>query len=102
MSKQEFFHGFFKKSKRKLTPEDTDDFYDLEEKYKRHFVKVEGQLYEFWGSDLDIDAYGFNVVVPRSKHKQLMCYWYNGGAGLHEVVEDAIKDWLKTKKEKKA
>jgi hypothetical protein len=98
MSEMEFFHGFFKKSKRELTPEDTDEFYGLEEKYGRHFVKVEGQLYEFWGSGLNVDAYGFNVVVPKSKHKQLMCMWYNGGAGLHEVVECAIKDHLKSKK----
>ncbi|QDP65844.1 MAG: hypothetical protein Unbinned7865contig1001_43 [Prokaryotic dsDNA virus sp.] len=94
MSENEFFHGYFKKSKRDLTPEDTDDFYDLEDKYGCHFVEVNGQLYEFWSSGLDVDAYGFSIVVPKSKHKQLMCYWYNGGAGLHEVVEGAIKKYL--------
>lgn len=94
MSEMEFFHGYFKKSDRELEPEDTDDFYDLEEDYGCHFVKVDGQIYEFWGSDLDVDAYGFNVVLPKSENNQLMCYWYNGGAGLHEVVEAAIKSWM--------
>jgi hypothetical protein len=97
MSEMQFFHGFFKKSNRDVSVEDTDDFYDLEKECGCHFVKVKGTLYEFWASDIDVDTYGFNVVVPKSKHKQLMCYWYNGGAGLHEVVEAAIKSWLEDK-----
>ena len=95
MSEMQFFHGYFKVSDRELTPEDTDDFYDLEEECGCHFVEVGGILYEFWGSGLDIDAYGFNVVLPKTEHLQLACYWYNGGAGLHEVVEAAINSYAK-------
>ena len=98
MSEMEFFHGYFEKSDLPIEPEDTDDFYDLEEEHGCYFVKVEGDLYKFWGSDLDVDPYGFSVVVPPSWKPQLMLYWYNGGAGLHEVAESAIEEWLKSKR----
>lgn len=97
MSEMEFFHGYFKKSDRDLKPVDDDDFYDMEEELGCYFVKVGGDLYEFWKSSLNVDPYGFNEVLPDSDHKQVVCYWYNGGAGIHEVVESAIKRWLADK-----
>ena len=97
MSEMEFFHGYFKQSDRDIDISDTDDFYDLEEKLGVQFVKVNGVLYEFWGSDIDADAYGFAVVAPKSEHNQLMCLWYNGGAGLHDVVSDAISSHVGVK-----
>lgn len=94
MSEMEFFHGYFEKSSLEIEPEDTDEFYDLEKEHKCHFVKVNGNLYQFYGSGLVKDSYGFSVVVPPSDRPQLMLYWYNGGAGLHEVAEQAIKEFL--------
>jgi hypothetical protein len=95
MSEMQFFHGYFKESTFIVEPEDTDDFYDLEEEMGCHFVKVNGKLFQFWSSSLDVDAYGFSVVAPACDFPQLMLYWYNGGAGLHEVAEWAIEKWLK-------
>ena len=95
MSEMEIFHGYFGKSYEKLEPKDTDDFYGLEEKHKCHYVKVNGELFYFYRSSLDLDTYGFNVVLPETKdEQQILCYWYNGGAGIHEVVSEAIKNYL--------
>lgn len=94
MSEMEFFHGYFEESHLQITPEDTDDFYDLEEEHGKHFVNVDGQLYAFWESGLDVDPYGFSTVIEPTGRNQLLLYWYNGGAGLHEVAEAAIKEWL--------
>lgn len=98
MSEMEFFHGYFEKASDGLEYEDADDFHDLEEAHGCHYVEVDGQLYRFWGSDIDVDPYGFNVVVPPTDRQQLMLYWYNGGAGIHEVAESAIKEWLDKQK----
>lgn len=95
MSEMQFFHGYFEKSNADVDIEDTDDFYDLEEKHGCYYVKVDGDLYKFWPSDIDVDAYGFSVAVKPSGVPQLMLYWYNGGAGVHEVAEDAIRQYLK-------
>lgn len=95
MSEMQFFHGYFEKSDLDITPEDTDDFYDLEEEFGEYFVKVDGQLYKFWASDVEVDAYGFSVAVKPCDKPQLMLYWYNGGAGVHEVAEDAIRAYIK-------
>lgn len=94
MSDMEFFHGYFEKSDLPIEPEDDDDFYDLEEAHGCHYVKVNGDLYKFWSSGVDVDAYGFSVVTEPTDKPQLLLYWYNGGAGLHEVAEEAIKEWL--------
>lgn len=96
MSKMEFFHGYFEKSDIEIEPEDTDDFYSFEEEHGCRFIKVNGDLYAFWGSGLNVDDYGFSTVVPPTYKPQLMLYWYNGGASIHEVAESAIKDWLKS------
>lgn len=95
MSEMQFFHGYFEKSNEDVNVEDTDDFYDLEEKNNCYYVKVDGNLYKFWSSDIDVNEYGFSVAVKPSEMPQLMLYWYNGGAGLHEVAEDAIREYVK-------
>lgn len=94
MSDMEFFHGYFEESGLDIEPSDDDDFYDLEEEYNCHFVKVNGTLYKLWSSGIDVDPYGFSTVIPPSDKPQLMLYWYNGGAGLHEVAEEAIEGWI--------
>lgn len=95
MSEMEIFHGYFEKSGLPIEPEDNDDFYDLEEAHGCHYVRVEGDLYKFWSSGAGISPYGFSVVVEPTDKPELLLYWYNGGAGLHEVAECAIKEYLK-------
>ena len=94
MSEMEFFHGYFEESKLPIEPEDTDEFYELEEKHNAHFVKVKGKLYKFWSSVCGVDPYGFSAVVEATEKNQLLLCWYSGGAGVHEVAGDAISDWL--------
>ena len=94
MSTMEIFHGYFRESNLKVVPEDTDDFYELEEKLGVTLIKVQGVLYEIWKSNLDIDEYGYSVVLPDTGEKQLMCYWYNGGASFEEVASEAINKHL--------
>lgn len=93
MSEMEIFCGWFKESDKSIVPEDTDDFYDLEEEHGCHFVMVDNILYEFH-TLIDLNSYGFSEVLPPCKHPIVLCYWYNGGAGLHEVVEDAIQNFV--------
>lgn len=92
MSSMEVFYGVFEKSDLPLEPEDTDDFSDLENQYGKHFVKVEGQLYSFWSLQ-KISTYGFELILNPVPEGQtaFIAYWYNGGAGIYEVVEDLIK-----------
>lgn len=94
MSEMEIFHGYFEKSDLDITPSDTDNFYDMEDAHGAMFVSVDGELYKFWGSGLDVDPYGFTAVLAPSERPQLLCYWYNGGAGVHEVVEEAIRNYI--------
>ena len=58
-------------------------------------MKVNDTLYKVEPIDgLELDAYGFNVMIPNQEHPMVFCYWYNGGAGIHEVIETAIKNHL--------
>lgn len=92
MSEMEMFYGTFKKYEGEL-PEDDDDLYDLEQSLGLYLVKVEGTTYEV-KSLKDLDGYGFSIVLEPSELPQVLCYWYNGGAGTHEVIEEAIKEYL--------
>jgi len=47
----------------------------------------------------DLNSYGFEIVIPPCKHHRIMCYWYNGGAGLYEVIEEAIKRFIDDKED---
>lgn len=99
MSEMEIAYGWFRPSDEKIEPEDTDDFYDLEEKNGVHYVKVEGKLYEFACYDDVLEPYGFSLLIPNMDDmrdtQRFICMWYNGGAGIHEVVGDLIKESLK-------
>lgn len=97
MSSMEFFHGFFEKSDLDIEPEDTDEFAEFEEQQGANFIKVNGQLYKIWSSDLDVDYYGFAEVIEPTDRHQLILYWYNGGGSLQEVAESAIKRYLERK-----
>lgn len=91
MSSMEFFHGYFEKIEDDIEVREDGDYSDLEEKLGYYIVDIDGQLYKFWSSDADLDDYGFSTVLPEVHRPQLLCYWYNGGAGLHEIVEEAIR-----------
>jgi hypothetical protein len=91
MSDMEIFYGTFSKSDKKIEPEDTDDFYDMEKRDHCHYVKVDGQLYSFQAIE-NVEPHGFILHIPASEEDRIMCYWYNGGAGIHEVMEDAIRN----------
>ena len=93
MSEMEAVYGEFEKSNLPIEPEDTDDFYDLEEEYNCHFVKVKGQLYSFFVIKR-LDAYGCSFIIPASEKNRFVALWYNGGAGIHEVVESTIEKYL--------
>lgn len=95
MSEMEMFYGVFEKSDVIIEPEDTDDFYDLEQEHGCYYVKVCGQLYYFIEVE-QIDYYGFSTVLkPQDKGIPFIACWYNGGAGVHEVVEGLIERYLK-------
>ncbi len=92
-------YGWFRPSNEKIEPEDTDDFYELEKKNGVQYVKVKGKLYEFARYDNELESYGFSLLIPNiddmGDTQRFICMWYNGGAGIHEVVESLIKDSLK-------
>ena len=96
MSEMEICYGSFRESLLTVIPEDTDDFYDLEEELGCYFVRVKGQLYSFETIE-NLEAYGFSVILdpPAEGSTPFMCMWYNGGAGIHEVVSDLIESSIK-------
>jgi len=94
MSEMEMFIGTVKRyTGPTITPTDTDDFYELEKVLGCNIVKVNGGL---WCIEhlVDVDAYGFQIVIEPQTDLMFLGYWYNGGAGLHEVAEQAIRDYL--------
>lgn len=103
MSRMEAFYGVFEKSDLPIEPEDTDDFFDLEKQHKKRFVKVEGQLYAFWSLEYVDVGDGFELILKPVPEGQtaFIAYWYNGGAGIHEVVEDIIQRSLTSEEEAK-
>src|SRR6056297_1727624 len=95
MSEMEMFIGRFEEAEdQTIFPEDTDDFYEFEEKHNCHYVSVNGKIFKLWAIT-EVDAYGFQTIIPQQDGPLLICYWYNGGAGLHEVAEQAIEDAIK-------
>ena len=84
MSEMQLFYGTFKKYDGEI-PEDEDDFYDL------NLVDVDGTFYQF-ESLKNLDPYGFSLAIEPSNTPRVLCYWYNGGAGIHEVIEGAIRE----------
>lgn len=95
MSSMEFFIGTFEKAPdQSIVPKDEDDFYDLEEADKCYYIRVGETLYKAWPI-VTVEEYDFTEALPVISTPILICYWYNGGAGVHEVVEVAIEKYLK-------
>lgn len=96
MSDMEIFYGKFKKSDRDIKVGDNDVFYALEEELGCHFVNIDGDLYEFEPVKVEeISRHGFTLLIEPSAEPRFLCYWYNGGASLHEVAKEAIRSFLK-------
>lgn len=95
MSDMEFFIGTFEKAPdQSIVPVDEDEFYELEEADGCYYVRVGETLYKAW-SIVDVESHGFETALPAITTPIILCYWYNGGAGVHEVVESAIEKYLK-------
>lgn len=90
MSDMEIFYGSYKKSDKDIIPTDEDEFYDLEHQHECLYVMVDNQLYEVKEIE-QIDPFGFTLRIPPSEESRFIAYWYNGGAGIHEVIHDIIK-----------
>jgi len=94
MSEMEVFYGVFKRSFIDVDISDTDEFYDLEEEHKCHYVKVRGLLFTFFKVK-DLDPCGFSTLLgDNDEWQSFIVLWYNGGAGVHEVVGNLIEDYL--------
>ena len=88
MSEMEIFYGKYRKSNAKLL--DGEETYDAEERLGVQMLDVDGQLYEFEEIE-ELDPSGFTLNIKPSTENRVICFWYNGGAGIREVVESAIR-----------
>ena len=88
MSEMQVAYGKYRKSNAALL--NGEDEYDAEERLNIQLIDIDGQLYEFELIE-DLDAYGFSVNIEPSEEPRFICLWYNGGAGIHEVVESCIR-----------
>jgi len=96
MSEMQMFIGRFEEAEdQTIFPKDDDDFYDIESEHGCYYVRVDKKVFKFW-SIIEVNSYGFQTTIPQQDGPILLCYWYNGGAGLHEVAESAIKEYLDT------
>lgn len=88
MSEMEAIYGTYRKAEVDLI--EGEDLYDAGERLGKDFVEVEGIVYEI-ETIRKVDAYGFTLAIKPSDEPRFVCLWYNGGAGMHEVVEEAIR-----------
>lgn len=94
MSEMEVYYGKYNKTDLNISDLDDDALYDLECKLGIQFINVDGVVYEF-ESIKDLDAYGFSLVIEPSMENRFIAMWYNGGAGIHDVVGEIIRKDLK-------
>ena len=68
-----------------------EELYNEEAGHYYDYIKHDGLLYKV--EDTELDAYGFvEGVLENDNSISYFVNFYNGGAGLGEVLEDAIKD----------
>lgn len=91
MSEMEAIYGKYRKSSANLL--DGEDPYSAGERLGLDLVLVDGDLYEIELIE-ELDAYGFSLHMPPQDENTFVCLWYNGGAGMHEVVESLIRQAL--------
>ena len=94
MSNMRFFVGTFEKAvDQTIIPKDVDVLVDLEKVPGCYYVRVEGTLYKAWPV-ANVEANGFEMVLPVIHTPLLVAYWYSGGASVHEVIKSAIQKYL--------
>jgi len=93
MSDMEMFYGTFVESNVDLSGLDEDDIIDLEETNKCLYIIIDDKQYTVTAIKI-VDPFGFTLVIPPSETTRIMCYWYNGGADVHEVLESGIRTAL--------
>ena len=79
--------------KEKIDIGDDATFRDqLMEWYYEEYLVLNGKLY-YQAEVTTFDSYGFSEVneLPNGDI-EFFCHWYNGGAGLGEVVESGLDD----------
>lgn len=96
MSSMEVFYGWYQpcinaEATAMHALSDDDQRYDWEEKNDILLVEANGTLYEVHKIE-DVEPGGFIVRIGPSTVPRVMCMWYNGSAGVHEVLEQAIKE----------
>ena len=91
MSDMEIFYGVYEKSDIKATDDGDNYFETLAEEHGCHFVDVDGQLYSFYALE-EVEPYGFSLAIEPSDQHRFICYWYNGGGGIHEMLADLIRN----------
>lgn len=93
MSSMELFYGTYRPVTIDFVLDDSDARYDREDADGVKYVSVDGQVYAVRAiADLDPDGFTYADGATASGDPRVLCYWYNGGAGLHEVLEHAIRD----------
>ena len=94
MSDYQVAIGTFSKSE--VVIEQDEHVYDAGERLNLHLVEVNGQIYEF---DIleEPDSYGFSTFIEPNEKPVFVGYWYNGGAGMEEIVEEAIEKFVMMK-----
>lgn len=96
MSDMEIFIGCFEKAQdQSLIRLDFDEFYDLEEKHGCYYVGIDGVLFKVWSIVKNLDPSGFAEAIGPQDGPILVLCWYNGGASIHKVAEEAISKYLK-------
>lgn len=89
MSEMEAIYGTYRKFDTSVLGD--EELHDAGERLGKEFIDVDGVVYEIEILE-EIDAYGFRLGIEPSDTPRFVCLWYNGGAGMHEVVEEAIRD----------
>ena len=71
-----------------------DEWYRIERAAGLYLVAVDDIVYTVIPL-ADLNRYSFQEVIDTSKIPNIIvAYWYNGGGGVHEVAEEAIREWL--------
>ena len=94
MSNYQVVIGTFSKSE--VVIGQNEHVYEAGDRLKLNLVEVDGQIYEF---DIleEPNSYGFSTFIEPNEKPVFVGYWYNGGAGMEEVVEEAIEKFVMMK-----
>lgn len=88
MSEMKAVYGTYRKSDATLLVGECP--FDAGRRLNLDLVDVGGQLYEIKVIK-KLDPYDFAMTLEPSSERRFIALWYNGAAGMHEVVEDLIR-----------